>query len=306
MSIDIVIKFARLPHGLIYYYQQWIPHRPRALVVFLHGLGDHSGRYSDFLKRFIDKGCACAVYDQRGHGRSQGRRGHVEQFADWVEDLASFVHFSLSKVPSDTPLFVVGHSLGALIGINYLLTHSQPVWGMVSLSAALAPKIRIPWWKRELGKKLYGMLPKLTMDHGIRPEDLSSDIHEVESISADRFYHRRISFRAGYEIIKNLEQLGGLPARIHVPTLMLAGSEDKVCDPNASVWFTSCLATKDKECHVYPGMHHDLLHDIGKEKVMDDIVEWIIARTHKTGHAGDQYPLNQREALWENVSQSAR
>jgi alpha-beta hydrolase superfamily lysophospholipase len=177
---------------------------------------------------------------------------------------------------------------------------------MVALSAPLALKMNVPWWKRELSKKFHGVLPILTVDNCMKPEYLSSDMLEVETRLADSLCHNKLSIRAGHEIMKNLEQLGGLPAHIHVPTLMLAGSKDQVCESKASIWFTAGLAAEDKKCHVYQGMHHDLLHDIGKEKVMDDVVDWIMARTNKVGHTGDQYPLNQREALWENVSQPVR
>ncbi|MFH1830824.1 MAG: lysophospholipase [Pseudomonadota bacterium] len=302
MPIDISIKFARLPHGLIYYYQHWIPHKPRALVVFLHGLGDHSGRYSQFIKRIVGEQCACAIYDQRGHGQTQGPRGHVAQFADWVDDLASFVQFSRSNLPAETPLIIVGYGLGALIGINYLLMHAQPVDGMVSISATLAPKVQMPRWKRELTKKFHGILPKFSVGNGIRFEDLSRDFKEVENMSDDNLFHRRFTLSTDNEIIKNLELLAGLPARIHVPMLMLAGSDDRICDCNASVWFTARLSSEDKECHIYPGMYHDLLHDIGKEKVMDDVAKWITARTQTNCAAANQYPLNQKEVLWENVS----
>ena len=125
--MNISIKYARLPNERVCFYQHWIPSDPRALIVFIHGLGDHIGRLSPFVSRMTKKGFACALYDQQGHGRSDGRRGHVESFSDWVNDLAGFVQFSQTTVPVETPLFLVGQSLGALIGINFLLTHTVPV-----------------------------------------------------------------------------------------------------------------------------------------------------------------------------------
>ena len=144
MPIDISIKYARLPNGLVYFYQHWVPENPKALVVFVHGFGDHCGRHDAFLKRMVSEGFACAAYDQRGHGRSEGKRGHVDAFADWVEDLGSFINFSLSKVPDGTPIILVGYSMGALISVEYILTNAQPVAGMVSIAGAFAPVLRIP------------------------------------------------------------------------------------------------------------------------------------------------------------------
>lgn len=302
MPINITVKHARLPHGLVYYYQHWIPQDPKALVVYVHGLGDHIGRYNKLVNRLVEHGAACALYDQRGHGRSEGRRGHVERFMDWVDDLASFVHFSRGEVSPETPVFIVGSSLGALIGINYLLTHAAPVSGMVALSAALVPTVRIPVWKRNLGLKLARLMPTLSIHNGIRIEDLTRDQAEIEALSADTLFHHRLTLWAGQEILRNVELADALACRIHAPMLMLAGSDDGICDPQGTVNFARALASRERCQHIYPGMYHDLLHDIGKEQVIEDVAGWILEMAARVTPADGQYALNRREPLWENVS----
>jgi len=302
MSIDIAIKYGRSPAGRVYFYQHWIPDGPAALVVFVHGLGDHSGRYEAFINRMVSAGFAMAAYDQLGHGRSQGRRGHVRSFSDWVEDLGSFVNFSLAKVPRGTPLFLVGSGLGALVGVDYLLTHEQDVAGMVSISGAFLPIVRLPRWKSRLAERLRSVFPSLTIDSGIRREYLTGDADEFERLSQDGLFHERVSLGARHEIASRLRLLGGMPARIHEPMLVVAGTDDRLYDPGGSRWFAERLASADRQWKTYEGARHDLLHDVSREALLSDIAGWIHARRAGARAAVEQYPLKRGEEIWQNVS----
>ncbi len=302
MAMDISVKYAQLPQGMVYYYQHWIPHNAAALVVYVHGLGDHIDRYGALTQSLTQAGCAVAMFDQRGHGRSDGRRGHVERFMDWVDDLASFIHFSMAALPPGVPLFLVGHSMGALIGINFLLTHAAPVAGMVSLSAAFVPTVQIPHWKQNLGRRLARLLPEVAIDNGVKNRFITRDEEELAKIEEDPLFHHKLTLSAGYEIVKNLELVGGLPHRIHVPMLMLAGTGDQICDPAASVRFAKGLPNHQSSYHLYQGMYHDLLHDVGREQVLSDLTGWILQHAQLRVSEERQYALNRREALWENVS----
>lgn len=302
MTMTIAIKYARLPNDRVHFYQHWIPDSPRALVVFVHGLGDHIGRLGPFVSRLTQKNVACALYDQQGHGRSDGRRGHVERFSDWVNDLAGFVQFSQMATPTDTPLFIVGTSLGALIGINYILTHTAPVAGMVAISAAIHPTVQIPEWKKKLGRRIFRLWPSVSIDDGVRIEDLTRDEAERESLRRDPLFHRRLTLCAAHEIERNLELVMAMPHRIHVPMLMLAGAGDRVCDPEGTRQFATRLSSTDKHCRIYPGMFHDLLHDSGNEIVLDDIEAWIGVQADRPAQKDRQFALHRRETLWEDVS----
>lgn len=302
MPTNIVIKYADLPNGLRYFYQHWMPDKPRALVVFVHGLGDHIGRYSDLILRLSRDNYACALYDQRGHGKSGGKRGHADHFEDWVSDLAGFVQFSQMAVPAGTPLILVGYSLGALIGINFLLIHSTSVAGMVTLSAAVIPTLRIPQWKRKLATRIAGFYPKFSISADVKFEDLTSDPEQLELLRNDPFFHRRITVGAGLEIERNLELVMAMPHRIHMPMLMLAGGEDCVCDPDGTKQFAMRLSSADRRYHIYPEMRHDLLHDTGRGEVLEDVVGWINEKSVRAAEAGRQHTLKGEEAIWQDAS----
>jgi acylglycerol lipase len=306
MSVDITVKYARLPNGLVYHYQHWIPQDPIALVVIVHGLGDHIGRFGKLVQRLTAEGLACALYDQRGHGRSQGRRGHVERFMDWVDDLASFVHFSASMVPEGLPAFILGHSLGGLIGINYLLVHALPIDGMVAVAPALRPTVRVPAWKIKWYARLARFFPEVAVANGIRFSDITNDPDAVAALAKDPLFHQRLTLWGGLEILRNLERLHEYPHRIHVPMLVLTGSEDRVVDPRETERFFEQLASEDKQYRCYPGMYHDLFHDVGGGEVLDEIALWIADRARHAAPRDRQYHLHRRETIWEDASLPTR
>ncbi|MBN1283531.1 MAG: lysophospholipase [Proteobacteria bacterium] len=306
MPMDIAIKYTRLQNRLTHFYQHWMPADPLALVVYVHGLGDHIGRYSRLVTSLTSANLAVALYDQRGHGRSDGRRGHVEGFGNWVEDLAAFVQFSAERQRPEIPVFIVGQSLGALVAINYVLTHATRVAGLVTISAALHPTVTIPRWKRGLATRLKPIAPWMSIDSGVRIPDLTSVVPEVEALSSDPLFHTRLSISAGLEIERNVGLIGGMPHRIHEPLLMLAGTADRICDPQASSWFTARASSIDKGCKVYEGMRHDLLHDHGWEEALLDIRDWIAERAGMIAAHGGQYHLGGRIEVWQNVSHGQR
>lgn len=312
MLMDISIKCDKFPDGLTYHYQRWIPETLKGLVVFVHGLGDHIGRYRELISALSQAGFGCAFYDQRGHGQSRGRRGHANHFADWVDDLAYFIGASTEAVPPETPIYLIGASLGALVGINYILIHHGPVSGFIGLSSAIRPIIRIPQWKLNLGRKLACVLPWVSIDNAIEMDHLTRDDREIMKLAADKYFHRSITLGAGVEIERRLDLIMAVPHRIHVPALMLAGSADLICDPRGTVEFSARLASSDKRSVVYEGMHHDLLHDIGKERVLGDIVGWLseratgaVVRNQDSSNKGDG-DLSRRRRGWEDMFQPVR
>lgn len=302
MPMNISIKYARLPHGLVYFYQHWIPDRPRALVVYVHGLGDHIGRYGEFVSRLTQHNLAVALYDQRGHGRSDGPRGHVERFEEWVSDLASFVHFSQMSVPVDTPLVLIGQSMGALVSLNYILTHHAPVNALITISACIKPTVSIPEWKKKLARRFAGFIPNISIQNGIHFDDLTSDPEEQSALRQDTLFHSRISVKAGLELERNLELVMAMPHRIHIPCLMFAGLDDHICDPDGTRQFALRLSSQDRTHRLIAGMKHDLLHESGREAVIEEIESWLDERLSRLVQTDKQFALHRREVLWENVS----
>jgi alpha-beta hydrolase superfamily lysophospholipase len=280
MEMNVEMKFTTLPNDFKCYYQHWIPSDPRALIVMVHGLGDHVGRYNELVSFLSCKGYACALYDQRGHGQSEGKRGHVKEFGQWVDDLANFFDFSEERLAPDTPIFMMGGSLGVLVILNFLMTSRKRVAGIVSASGAIGAAVKLPEWQKKLVRKASKILPSLTVDNRLAWESITRDPDELAAVMSDKLFHRRVSLSAAVEIERKLALIMGIPYRINIPALFLVGSNDPICDPHATRMFVDRLASMDKRFICYDGMLHDIIHDIGRKRVMEDIGNWLDAHTN--------------------------
>lgn len=305
MPMQVAIKYARAPDGRRFFYQHWIPDRPRAALLFVHGIGDHIGRYGRLTARSAEAGFAAALYDQRGHGRSDGRRGHIESVAALVDDLAHFVDFTRGQLPEGTPLFLVGAGLGALVAVRYELLHAAPLAGLVGLSAAVQPYAPPSARRLRLLRRAGGLLSALPLVEVASPESFMRDDDGQQQLAEDRLRCRRITVGTALEIERAAELAMGLPARVHAPALFLAGSADRLVDPEGTRRFTVRLASTDKEYRIYEGMGHDLLHDVEGEAVLDALLAWIGDRAAQPV-AEDQLALNGGETVWQDVSQHSR
>lgn len=137
--------------GLRIWYRSWRPQAARAVIVVVHGLGEHGGRYANLVAELVPRGYALYVPDLRGHGRSSGLRGHCDRFVDYVADLKSAVQEAQTQEPG-LPLFVYGHSLGGLIVLRHALERPQGARGLVISAPALRRKFAVPAGKLLLGR----------------------------------------------------------------------------------------------------------------------------------------------------------
>ena len=276
--MTVEMKFVDFVDGFRCHYQHWIPKHPKALVVMLHGLGDHIGRYNELVSHLACNGYACALYDQRGHGMSSGRRGNFGHFDNLILDLQNFIEFSSAKIEGDVPLFLVGGSLGGLVCLNFLIKTNSEISGVVLISPAILPNIRIPSWKKSVARILGSAVPFITVDNGLELKALTSDEYEVSALASDNMFHTRISLGSAVDVEKKLQSVMAISYRVKVPVLILVGSEDVICNPTGAMEFYDKIAFHDKEFISYEGMKHDLLHDADRNRIMDDMEKWLSLR----------------------------
>lgn len=278
MRGQIVSKKTTLENDFQCFFQHWIPENARSLVVMVHGLGDHISRNQGIVSYLVNRGHACALYDQRGHGLSEGKRGHVDSFDQWVDDLRSFFEFTKASAPDNIPIFLLGGSLGGLISFFFITHTKEKISGLISVAAAIKPKISVPDWKLRIARKLGSKIPSYTVFNGLKFENLSRNLDEIELLEHDRLFHRRISLGAAIDIENKLRLVMTLPCQISLPSLFLTGSDDRICLPEGSKKFSELIASPDKQCIVYDEMKHDILHDYGSEQVLEDIERWLSQR----------------------------
>ncbi|MGD9046778.1 MAG: lysophospholipase [Anaerolineae bacterium] len=256
------------------YYQCWQPEtKPKAVLVVVHGHGEHSGRYSNVADWFVPRGYAVYAFDLRGHGRSAGKRGYIESFAEYRNDTAAFLDLVLSE-ESDSRVFLLGHSQGGLIVLNYALHDGAGLAGVVASGPVLAPPGISPFLI-QLSKLLSSLWPGLTLETGMDTTALSRDPAVVEAYVNDPLVHGKGTPRLGAEMLVAIDWTQAHAAEMNLPCLIVHGSDDRLCPPEASQRFYENVTSADIERIEYEGYYHEVFNEPGKEKVLADVEAWL-------------------------------
>ena len=263
--------------GAKIYFQSWLPeNEPKALLLIVHGLAEHSGRYGNVVNHFVPLGYAVYGIDHLGHGRSEGKRVHVERFDDYTNTLK--VYFDMIREwQLDKPIFLVGHSMGGLIGAAYLLDHQAELAGAV-LSG---PAVKIPEYVTPfivfMGKILSALIPK----YGLLPLEangVSRDPSVVQAYVSDPLVYRgKATARLAAEMLKAMQTVSGQAARITLPIMILQGSADKLVNPSGARMLYDSVSSVDKEMKIYDGFYHEVFNEPEHDKVLHDVELWLDA-----------------------------
>jgi len=259
------------------YWQAWQPEAARALLLIVHGFDDHSGRYTHVAEYFSSHGFAVYAFDQIGHGKSGGARGHIDRFDDYVEDLNRFVGLARSKSPG-MKAFVYGHSQGGMVALRYGITYPNRVDGIMTSGAALLLAMPAPAWKVGLGRVLASRMPKFAMANGIRLDALTHDERMLELTRSDPLRHGRASARWADEFFKAQRDTLASASRFTTPLLMLHGGVDRIISPEATRQFYASAASRDKQIRIYEDMYHEICNEVGRQQVLADMEQWMNER----------------------------
>jgi len=264
--------------GLRLHENCWLPEDGSGgVVIVVHGLNEHSGRYSEVATRLSGHGYAVYAMDLRGHGKSQGARLLVRSFDEYLADLELYLDRVRRREP-DRPLFLLGHSMGGAIVALLAITRQPDVRGLVlSVPAVLIGGSVFPLLRR-LAPLVSRLFPRLRiMRLGYRM--LSRDPQVVEQFKSDPLvYHGRFPVRTGTEILRAAGRIQGQMEALKLPLLLLHGTADRVTDPAGSRRLYARAGSADKTLKLYEGLYHDLLHEPEKDQVTADLIEWLDAR----------------------------
>lgn len=273
--------------GVRLHYRCWDVPSPRAVVVIAHGLGEHCGRYEELAQDFARAGLSTYAFDHRGHGRSDGRRGHVRRFTRYVHDFERFRRRVVGAVGSDVPLVFLGHSMGGLILIRYLQEYpAVPAAGAILSAPALGVSIDVPRWKIQLARILYYAAPALPMSTGLDPQYLTHDQEVVEAYERDPLVHDRITPRLYGEMTREFETAFQKARRIRVPILILVPSGDRIARPDQMQRLAAVLDGGDRvRVMTFPNFYHEVLNETARSSVIADLLGWIEHRIKATASA---------------------
>ena len=257
------------------YFQSWSPEsEPRAVLLIVHGLGEHSGRYENVVNHFIPLGYAVYGIDHFGHGKSDGTRVYVKRFDDYTNTLKVYFDKVRGSQP-DKPIFLVGHSMGGLIGAVYLLDHQAELAGAV-LSG---PAVKIPEYVTPfilfMGKMLSALVPK----YGLLPLDangVSRDPAVVQAYVNDPLVYRgKMTARLAAEMLKAMLTVSAQAARITLPIMIVQGSADRLVNPAGAQMLYDVVISVDKEIKIYDGLYHEVFNEPEHDKVLRDVEIWL-------------------------------
>jgi alpha-beta hydrolase superfamily lysophospholipase len=266
--------------GLHLYYRAWETPAPTAGLIVVHGLSDHSARFTGLGRRMASNGVNVYACDLRGHGVSEGRRGHAARFDFFLQDLERFRREVESITARALPLFILGHSMGGLIVLRYIEEYHSELRGAILSSPWLATGPSIPRWKILGAGLLNKVLPSLPIDAGIDPEYISHEPEIVMRYREDPLVHRKITPRLFMEASAAMGLVLHRSDRINMPLLFLLAGDDQIVDTRKSEAFARSLsAHADVTIRVLPDYYHEVLNDFGGAQALQEVRTWISGRS---------------------------
>ena len=254
-------------------YRSWPAPSAKITFAVVHGLGEHSGRYERFAAGMARHGMTTYAVDLRGHGKSEGQRGHVDSWSQWIDDATAFVAHVESEAQGE--VVPLGHSFGGGVMLSTVragkLVNARR---FVVSSPALRLKVTVPAWKSSLAGVTSKLAPRLAMDNEVNPAAVSRIPEVVEAYRTDPLVHSKISSRLYAEwsraAAENLERAGD----IRIPFLILAGSADPLVDPAGSAELHR-RSPAMSELQILDGRYHEPFNDLGSDEVFGLLANWL-------------------------------
>ena len=301
--------------GLSLYEQSWLPEGPaRAVVVLVHGINEHSGRYARLAGDLNQRGFAVYAMDLRGHGRSDGDRVAIRSFDQYLDDLRLLLSRVAAREPGK-PLFLFGHSMGgtiaALLAIAQATESELKPQGLAAHPRSPAAELRClaadgtsACGCMDQRPRLQGLIlsaPAVVIAGNVFPilrrlaslfsvlwptlrltrmgcRFISRDPAVVEAFRNDPLvFHGRFPVRSGAEILRAAKLVQNGAAALRLPLLILHGGGDYVTDPSGSRRLHERAASTDKTLHIYPGLYHEVFSEPERDQVLADLLAWLDA-----------------------------
>jgi alpha-beta hydrolase superfamily lysophospholipase len=261
--------------GCKLFYKGWMPEgTAKAVMAIVHGAGEHIERYHNLVNILVAAGFALVGYDQRGHGRSEGQRGHIDSWDQYRGDLGIFLKLAVSLVP-ETPLFLYGHSMGSLVVLDYIMRTPEGLRGAIISGIALDPKDAAPPLLVLIAKGLSGILPKFSMKTPLPGSALSRDPEVAKAYDEDPLVFRERTPRWATENLKTIAWIKDHPEKITLPVFFVHGELDPLLSAEGAQQFYERISYPDKAIKIYPDGLHEPHNDLDHDQVAADLEKWL-------------------------------
>ncbi|QQR80115.1 MAG: lysophospholipase [Deltaproteobacteria bacterium] len=265
--------------GTPLYFQSWTPevnknNLKKTVLIFIHGMAEHSGRYQYPVEYFTSKGYIVYAMDLRGHGKSHGRRAYAESMEELVEDARTFVNH-VKSCEGNKKFFLVGHSFGGQIVLNYTSHYPDDVDGVLVSSPNLRLKLPVHFLKRVMAPVLSRVFPRLALGNDLDPSLVSHDPHVVKNYDKDPHVLRKITAKLGDIVLENYLTVMDLAKKYKAPIFMMHAGDDLICCPTGTQDFFDKIPHKKKSLKIYKGLYHEIFNELDRETVFRDMEAWI-------------------------------
>lgn len=252
----------------------------RGVVVLIHGFAEHRRRYGHVAAHLNQQGYHVLAGDLRGHGESGGDRGYIERFGDYVDDVTAFIQEAQRSFPaaSERPPVLLGHSMGGLVCLEYVLSHPKAARALAITSPFFGIKIKVPGWKRTLAMGASLLKPRLKLPNQIDSSILSHDEASCQAYAQDPLIFHTATARWFTEILATHADVRRRAVQLAIPTLMQQAGDDRLVDSQAAQEVFELLGSQDKRIKVYSGLYHEIMNEVDRATVLTDLTDWLNQR----------------------------
>lgn len=250
---------------------------PKAVFIGVHGFAEHMGRYNYLVKRMNEDGISTYRFDNRGHGKSQGKRGHLDNYMDFITDADKIVDIAREENPGK-PIYMMGHSMGGFITLLYGITYPNKLSGQVLSGAASYYNDEVKGFKGLIMKLANRIKPDFYIKNDLSAK-LSRDPDVVDRYRKDKLCFDKATAGFYYQfLVSGTDFLVKKLPKYEYSCLILHGGSDKIIPKEASVNLFECIGSKDKTIKIYPELYHEILNEKEKDEVIDQILQWTSER----------------------------
>jgi alpha-beta hydrolase superfamily lysophospholipase len=268
MEFTIKLKEGQVLRGLI----NSPGERCRAIIIFVHGLGEHLQRYNEWSGRFVSEGIGFTGVDLPGHGRSEGKRGYIKSYSS-TDEMIGILMESVTKTFPGIPVFLYGHSLGGGIVLDYILRKKPAITGAIVTSPWLRLTFQPGRFRIALASVLKSIMPGLIQPSGLVTDHISHDKAVVEKYKTDPLVHGKISVSLFHSAVGAANYSLAHASELKIPLLLIHGSDDLICSPDGSREFAS--NAPGTLLKIWDGGYHELHNESFKNEVFALIMSWL-------------------------------
>lgn len=260
--------------GTKLFYLKDIPKKPVANILINHGFAEHCSRYDYVAKRLKEENIGVYRYDLRGHGRSQSKKGHIRDFMDFAKDADEMVDL-IKKENPDTPLFMLGHSMGGFVTCLYGIQYPNRLEGQIFSGAAVRRVPQVEGFKGDLYRFINLFLPNMKVKNQLS-KDICSVSKVVEEYERDPMVltEATLNFYVQF-LVKGTDWIEKNIEKYRCTCLITHGEKDKIVPKETAIYLYNSISSKDKEIKIYDDLYHEILNERERDKILFDMINWL-------------------------------